>query len=195
MVANEFWKKVQTNMDTNEIDFKTEDDIHEQTNIQHKEELEKEKEKKEKLLAIVKIAEDKLKLKILEISDSQLSIDKNNLIDDMEKTMILHSHIIDDIFNLQGCLDDIKIVQNSLVCLLHHSLKFKNKFKLKGNKELDTYMASDYYYNKISISVSRLVSLIAKSNNFSGLIKQKIAFIRDIQKDYTARLYSKGNES
>jgi hypothetical protein len=103
--------------------------------------------------------------------------------------MILHSKVIDDICDFQNALEDIKVIQNSLVCLLHHSLKFKNKIKLKGGKELDTYMASDYFFNELNISVKRITSLIEKGNGYSGLLKQKIGFLRELQRDQTSKYY------
>lgn len=194
MSAKEFYNQVSSKMNEEGIDFKTEEDIQEQINIQNTEALEKEKEKKQKLLAITKQVEERIKVRILSISQEQLSIQRDNIVDDMDRTMVLHSHIIEDIFQLQQALEDIKVIQNSLICLLHHSLKHKNRIKIKGTKELDTYIASDYFYNEINLASKRVIYMIEKSNNYSRLISQKIGFLRDLQKDHTAKLYRHGEE-
>lgn len=194
MSAKDFYAKVSEHMKSEGIDFKTEEDIQEQINIQNSEALEKEKEKKQKLLAITKQVESRLIIRVVTLTNEQVSIQRENLVEDMDRTMILHSHIIEDIFNLQQALEDIKVIQNSLLCLLHHSLKFKNKIKIKGNRELETYMASDYYYNEINLAAKRVVNMIEKSNNYSVLIRQKIGFIRDLQKDNTAKYYRRSDE-
>jgi len=194
MAAKDFWNNVRNKMEENGIDFKSEEDIQEQLNIQNEEALAKEKEKKQRLLAITKDVESKIQVRVLTLTSEQLTIQREDLVEDMDRTMVLHSHIIEDIFSLQRALEDIKVIQNSLLCLLHHSLKHKNKVRLKGNKELDTYMASDYFYNEINIAVKRIQSLIEKSNNYSGLVKQKIGFLRDLQKDQTAKRFRGGRE-
>lgn len=192
MAAKEFWGAVQTKLEENGIDFKTEEDVQKQLNIQTDAAIDKETEKKKRLLAIMKDIESKLKVRVLALTPEQLTIQRDNIVDDMDKTMVLNSHIIDDIFNLQRTLEDVKVIQNSLLCLLHHSLKFKNKIRLKGSKELDTYIASDYYFNEINVATKRLSGMIEKSNNYSGLIKQKIGFLRDLQKDQTASRFRSG---
>lgn len=195
MSAKAFYEKISEHMEEEGIDFKTEDDIQEQINIQTAEAAAKEKEKKQKLLAITKQVESRLTIRVPSLTNDQISIQRDNLVEDMDRSMILHSHIIEDIFALQQALEDIKVIQNSLLCLLHHSLKFKNKIKLKGNRELDTYMASDYFYNEINLASKRIINMIEKSNSYSVLIRQKIGFIRDLQKDHTAKYYrSGGNE-
>lgn len=194
MSAKDFYQKISEHMTSEGIDFKTEEDIQDQINIQNQEALAKEKEKKQKLLAITKQVESRLQVRVLSLSNEQVSVQRDNLVDDMDRTQILHSHIIEDIYNLQQALEDIKVIQNSLVCLLHHSLKFKNKIKLKSSRELETYMASDYFYNEINLSIKRITNLIEKSNNFSVLIRQKIGFLRDLQKNETAKHYRGGDE-
>ena len=194
MSAKDFYAKVSEHMNEEGIDFKTEEDIQDQINIQNAEALAKEKEKKQKLLTITKQVEARLTIRVNSLSNEQVSIQRDNLVEDMDRTMILHSHIIEDIFGLQSALEDIKVIQNSLLCLLHHSLKFKNKIKIKGNRELDTYMASDYYYNEINLAAKRIINMIEKSNNYSVLIRQKIGFIRDLQKDSTAKYYRRTGE-
>ena len=115
MPTKDFFDQVSKSMQEEGIDFKTEEDIQEQINIQNKETLEREKEKKQKLLDITKQVESRIKIKVISLSDEQLRIDKENIVDDMDRTMILHSHIIDDVFDLQKSLEEIKVIQNSYI--------------------------------------------------------------------------------
>jgi len=128
-------------------------------------------------------------IKITELKKSQLAIDKNNLRQEMETSMVLQSNIIEDIFNLKNTLEKMKVVRNGLVGILHHNVRFKNQFKLKTAKEIETYIAKEPSYNNINIRICHIQNFIEKSSEFCGMMKQKIGFIRDLTKQRTQEMF------
>jgi hypothetical protein len=194
MSADKFFEKVTSEMKTEGIDFKTPEFVEQQLLVQVEEERKNSDEKKKKLLLISQTIESKIKVRVPTITNEQLSLDRAHLLEDMERTMILHSHVIEDIYDFQKALEEMKVVQNSLVCLLHLNIKFRNKLRVKGAKELDTFIASDYTYNEVNMKIKNLQYLTEKSNNYSGLIKQKLNFLREMSQLERAKLYKDGRE-
>jgi hypothetical protein len=131
-----------------------------------------------------------IKVKVPTLKDSDISIDKNNLRQEMERTMVLHSYIIDDIYQMKCLVQKMKVLLNSLVGIIHHNLKFKNQLRLKSAKEMETYIAQEPSYNIININIQNVNNIIDRSTDHSGLIKQKIGFIRDLIKMRTQELFS-----
>lgn len=194
-MSNKFFNIIQNKIEENGIEFKTEEDIAEQTLLQNEEENRKLDAKKKKILDIVASIENRIKIRVAKIEPNQLSINQDNIVDDMEKTMVLHSNVIDDIFDFQKILEEFKVVQNSLSCLLHHGYKFKNKLKIKGGKELETYIASDYTFNEVNIRIKQIQSLIERANNYSRLIDRKIGFLKEISQIQRAKYYKESKEN
>ena len=129
-------------------------------------------------------------VKVTGLSSSDIAIDKNNLHSEMEKTMVLHSNIIDDIHNLKILQEKMKVLLNSVVGILHHNLKFKNQLKLKTGKELETYIVQEPSYNTINVNIKNIQNMIERSSEYSGMLKQKIGFIRDLTKMRTQEMFS-----
>jgi len=142
------------------------------------------------LLDQIETIEKSVLVHVPKLKKKDLEIDINTLRENMEETMILHSHIIDDIYSLRSAQEQLKTLLNGLVGILHHSLKFKNPFKLKTTKEMDTYIAKEPSYNTLNIRIRNVQNMIDKSLEYSALLKQKIGFIRDLLKDRTQDKYS-----
>jgi hypothetical protein len=198
-MSNNFFEKIKEKMleigSKSNIEFRSEDDIADQLLIQSKEETAKLEEKKKKLLEIASCVEAKIKLRVETVTQDQFNINQQDIIDDMEKTMVLHSKLIEDVFDFQRALEELKVVHNSLVCLLHHGYKFKNKLKIKGAKELDTYISSDYAHNEINIKIKKIQALIERGNSYSRLIDRKIGFIKEVAQTQRARMYKESKDN
>jgi len=130
-----------------------------------------------------------LKVKVPFLDSSAIAIDKNNLHQEMERTMVLHSHIIDDIYQMKCLVQKMKALLNSLVGILHHNLKFRNQLRLKSAKEMETYIAQEPSYNIINMNIQNVNNVIDRSTDQSGMIKQKIGFIRDLIKMRTQEMF------
>jgi len=152
-------------------------------------------EEKQKMLLMNKLLdiEKRAIIKVSSLRREDVSINKDQLNEEMESSMVVHSNIIEDIYTLQLVMEEMKVVLNSVVGTLHHNLKFKNQFKLKTTKDLETHIAKDPLYNQINIRIKRVQSLIEKSENYSGMMKQKIGFIRDLTKMRTQEMFGNGN--
>lgn len=133
------------------------------------------------------------KIKVSDLKDNDLKIDQDNLLLEMENTMILHSYVINDIFELKKVLETLKSHSNALIQLLHHKLRFQNQYKLKTIKEIETYISGDRYYNRANELLKQIEAQIEKSSQISFDLKQKISFIRDVQKHKTQELYRDQN--
>lgn len=131
-----------------------------------------------------------IQIRVTELSRSDISIDKKNLHGEMESTMVLHSNLIEDIYQLKGIIEKMKVLLNGVVGILHHNLKFKNQFRLKSAKEVETYIAQEPAYNAINVRIKELQNLVERSTEFSSMIKQKIGFIRDLTKMRTQEMFS-----
>ena len=92
-------------------------------------------------------------------------------------------------------IEEMKVILNSVVGSLHHNLRFKNQYKLKSKTEVETYIAKDPFYNMINIRIKRIQSQLEKSENYSGMIKQKIGFIRDLTKMRTQEMFNGGSNA
>lgn len=169
-------------MESKGVTFKTQEDFNRENEI-----IRKNQEKE--ILSKIDAIENKAILRVFKLGKEDISIDKNNLIQEMESAMVLHSNVIDDIFTLKMVIEEMKIILNSLIGSLHHNLKFKNQYKLKSKTEIDTYIAKDPFYNIVNIRIKKIQSQLEKSENFSGMLKQKIGFIRDLTKMRTQELY------
>jgi len=147
-------------------------------------------EKKVKLLVALAERMEKVKIKVQNLSQSDLSkVDKNNLHTEMETAMLTHSKIIDDVYQMKVAIGDMKAIRNSLTQMLHHKLKFRNQLNLKSAKEIQTYMDADATFNQVNIQIKKLEALIEKSQEFSSLLRSKIGFIRDLTKLKTQELF------
>lgn len=148
-----------------------------------------EESRREAILKTISEIEAKAIVKVPSLSREDISIDKTRLNEEMERAMVIHSNIIEDIHTLKLVVEEMKVILNSVVGSLHHNLKFKNQYKLKTTKDLDTHIAKDPLYNQINIRIKRIQSLIEKSENYSGMLKQKVGFIRDLTKMRTQEMF------
>lgn len=149
----------------------------------------KQVENQKAILAKVESIEERAIIRVLSLDKSDISIDKTRLSEEMERSMVLYSHVIEDIFTLKLVLEEIKVILNGVVGNLHHNLKFKNQYNLKTTKDLETHIAKDQLYNLINVKIKRIQSLIEKGDNYSNLLKQKIGFIRDLTKMRTQEMF------
>jgi len=147
-------------------------------------------EKIQNLIDKCNILTSSIQIKVPTLKKSHMAIDKANLHAEMERTMVLHSYIIDDIFTMKTLLQKMKVLLNGLVGILHHNLRFKNQLRLKGAKEVETYIAQEPSYNTININIQSVNNIIERSNELSSMIKQKIGFIRDLTKMRTQEMFS-----
>ena len=131
-----------------------------------------------------------VKIKVTSLSKSDMAIDKHQLRTEMEDTMVLQSNIIEDMFAVRGVIEKLKAILNQVVGILYHNLKFNNQYRLKSAKDMETYLAQDPSYNTVNIRIKELQNFVDRSQEFSGMIKQKIGFIRDLTKMRTQEMYS-----
>jgi len=131
-----------------------------------------------------------IKVKVPTLKNSNITIDQKNLHQEMERSMIVHSHIIHDVYQMKCLVQKMKVLLNSLVGTLHHSLKFKNQLRVKSAKEMETYIAQEASYNIININIQNVNNIIERSSELSNMMKQKIGFIRDLTKMKTQEMYS-----
>ena len=150
---------------------------------------EEQNKKIQDLLDRLELIESGTCIKVPELSRKDISIDQNHLSVEFETSMILHSHIITDIRRLKDILEEMKVLRNTLVGILHHSLKLQNQYRLKTAKEFDTYIAQEPSYNTINLKIQKMKSLITQSEEYSADMKQKIGFIRDLTKKRTQEMY------
>jgi len=148
-----------------------------------------EKDRKQKLLNMLIELVSKIKIRVPNVSKSDLSIDQDNLAIDMEETMILHSNVINDLQELRNAKEEMKIILNGIVQELHHKFRFKNSYTLKSGKEVEIYIAGDPVYNQVNVQIKKVEAQIEKSQEFSSLLKSKIGFIRDLTKLQTQKLF------
>ncbi len=132
-----------------------------------------------------------VKIRVPTLSANETNINRKKLHDAMEKSMVLNSKILDDLFELRNALDNINVVLNGVVGILYHNLKFKNRLKLKTTKELDTYVAQERSYNTVNLYCSQIKNSIDRSKGYSSNVKQKIGFIRDLMQSRTQEMYYK----
>jgi len=142
------------------------------------------------LLTKMKQLKESVVIKVTGLNPSDIGIDKKRLIGEMQESMVLHSNIIEDIFNLKQVQEKMKVMLNGLVGILHHNLKFQNQYNLRPGKELDTYIAKEPSYNTINIEIRNVQNMIERSSELSGIMKQKIGFIRDLTKQRTQEMFS-----
>ena len=159
-------------------------------NLKQHQQLDADKTRIQMLVDQAEKIQQSVSIQVPQLHSKDISIDKKMLNKEMESAMVLHSNIIDDIFKLKNLVEQMKVLLNSAVGILHHNLKFKNQYKLKTTKELDTYIAREPSYNIINVRIREIQNLIDRSMEYSGLIKQKIGFIRDLTKMRTQEMFS-----
>jgi hypothetical protein len=147
-------------------------------------------QKLQELLLSADVLQKSINIRVTQLSRADIAIDKKNLHGEMESTMVLHSNLIEDTFQLKGLIEKMKVLLNGVVGILHHNLRFKNQFRLKSAKEMDTYIAQEPAYNAINVRIKELQNLVERSQEFAGMIKQKIGFIRDLTKMRTQEMFS-----
>lgn len=150
----------------------------------------KEQEDIKNLLVSAEVLQNSVQVKVEGLSQDDISIDKHNLVGGMEKSMVLRSHIIDDIFNVKCVINKLKVIRNMIVTVLHHNLRFKNQYNLKSMKEVETYMASDRSYNTINVRIKDLENFVDRLDAFSQTVREKIGFIRDLTKLKTQECFN-----
>lgn len=173
MSACAFFTEVETRMNHDLEQYRSQNELKNQNT---------EEFNKQCLLEALNNITHRIKIKVPDIDRPDLKIDKNNLQMEMEETMILHSNVLDDLFQLRTVKEEMKAIMNSLVQILHHRVKFKNQYKLKTTREVETYIAGDAIFNQINIQIKKVEAQIEKSSELSSLLKSKIGFIRDLTK-------------
>jgi hypothetical protein len=129
-------------------------------------------------------------MRVPDLSEEELKIDKYNLVSELEKTMILHSHIIQDLQDLRIFRSAISNILDNLIGKLYHFLKFKNQYNLKTTKEIEVYLGLNPTYIQIRNKVKALDAQIEKSEENGNLLKNKVGFIRDYTKYKTQEMFN-----
>jgi len=183
MAAAEFFAKVGQEIGNDMETEYTQQKVHRQQEVDEQKLI-------QGLMMQVDELEKSVVVRVPNLKNSDISIDKRNLHSEMEKTMVMQSNIIDDIYGLKCTQEKMKVLLNGLVGILHHNLRFRNQFKIKTAKEIETYIAKETSYNAINIRICNIQHLIDRSSEYSNMIKQKVGFIRDLTKMRTQEMFS-----
>lgn len=88
--------------------------------------------------------------KLKKISEEQLVLNEDNVINKSLNFPLLHNQYIQIYFKEVKLLKTIKADLDKLYGELYHKFKFSNDFNIDGLKEIDIYIRADQsYYNKL----------------------------------------------
>lgn len=129
-------------------------------------------------------------IRVGSVPEGMYKIDKDNIVDDMERLQVLSANIREDIFEFNKSLSRMKACQHGLAMLIANYYNSSNLTRPKTNKELENKVTSDHTYMASSIKIDEMKALISRSESMLWSLNQQVGFVREVLKMATQRLFN-----
>lgn len=123
---------------------------------------------------------NKTKIVIDTVSESSFRIDQDNLVSDLETTMVLQSHLIADVSSLKKSRSLLRSLRDKAKGLLFEKIRFHSNYQAKTKNATDAFIERDDTFITIRTQVEHIESMAEERESYSYLLSEKLRSLRTL---------------